>query len=99
VRDGEVGLIEGGTFAALPTDEHIIFDSTLYVPPLGTKNRMVEGELGKFRLNIGDGFLLHGTPYKSSIGYAATHGCVRMRDQDIEWLYELVPVGTKVYIY
>jgi len=24
---------------------------------------------------------------------------VRMRDEDIEWLYEHVPVGTKVYIY
>jgi lipoprotein-anchoring transpeptidase ErfK/SrfK len=42
---------------------------------------------------------LHGTPYKESIGLAATHGCVRMRDEDIEWLYEHVPVGTKVYIY
>jgi L,D-transpeptidase YbiS len=30
---------------------------------------------------------------------AATHGCVRLRDDDIEWLYEHVPVGTKVYIY
>jgi hypothetical protein len=99
VQGGEVGVIEGGEFAALPTDEHIVFDNTLYVPPLGSKNRKVEGELGKYRLNMGDGFLLHGTPYKDSIGYAATHGCVRMRDEDIEWLYEHVPVGTKVYIY
>jgi lipoprotein-anchoring transpeptidase ErfK/SrfK len=30
---------------------------------------------------------------------AATHGCVRLRDQDIEWLYENIPVGTKVYVY
>jgi lipoprotein-anchoring transpeptidase ErfK/SrfK len=28
-----------------------------------------------------------------------THGCVRLADDDIEWLYENVPVGTKVYIY
>jgi len=99
IRDGVVGLIEGGQFDAMPTDEHIVFDNTLYVPPMGTKNRKVEGELGKYRLNMGDGFLLHGTPYKESIGMAATHGCVRLRDEDIEWLYDHVPVGTRVYIY
>jgi hypothetical protein len=99
VKDGLVGLIENGEFAAMPTDEHIVFDGKLYIPPLGTENRKVEGELGKYRLILGDGFLLHGTPYKDSIGLAATHGCVRLRDEDIEWLYEHVPVGTKVYIY
>ncbi len=99
VQNDEVGVIENGQFAPMPTDEHIVFDNTLYVPPLGTKNRKVEGELGKYRLILGDGYLLHGTPYKESIGMAATHGCVRLRDEDIEWLYEHVPVGTRVYIY
>jgi hypothetical protein len=99
VRDGVAGVIDNGEFAELPTDEHIVFDNTLYVPPMGTKNRKVEGELGKYRLILGDGYLLHGTPFKESIGMAATHGCVRLRDEDIEWLYEHVPVGTKVYIY
>ena len=92
-------LVQDGEFAELPTDEHIVFDNTLFVPPLGTKNRKVEGELGKYRLILGDGYLLHGTPYRDSIGMAATHGCVRLRDEDIEWLYEHIPVGTKVYIY
>jgi hypothetical protein len=99
VRDGMAGVVDGGVFAALPTDEHIVFDNTLFIPPMGSKNRKIEGELGKFRLNLGDGYLLHGTPYKESIGLAATHGCVRMRDEDIEWLYDHVPVGTRVYIY
>jgi hypothetical protein len=99
MRDGYAGVIEDGEFGVLPTDEHIVFDDKLYVPPMGSKNRKVEGELGKYRLNLGDGYLLHGTPYKQSIGMAATHGCVRLRDEDIEWLYDHVPVGTKVYIY
>ena len=47
----------------------------------------------------GDGYLFHGTPLKNSIGLAATHGCIRLRDEDIEWMYENVPVGTKVYIF
>jgi L,D-transpeptidase catalytic domain len=99
MKNGVAGVIDHGDFAELPTDEHIVFDNTLFVPPMGSKNRKVEGELGKYRLLLGDGYLLHGTPYKESIGLAATHGCVRMRDEDIEWLYEHVPVGTKVYIY
>jgi hypothetical protein len=100
VRDSMVGLLGRNTgFAELPVDEHIIFDSTLFVPPVGTKNRQVEGELGKYRLDLGDGYLLHGTPDQASIGTAATHGCIRLRDEDIEWLYTYVPIGTKVYIY
>jgi hypothetical protein len=99
MHDGQAGVYEGGVFDTLPTDLHIVFGDTLFVPPLGSKNRKVEGELGKFRLDMGEGFLLHGTPYKETIGMAATHGCVRMRDEDIEWLYDHIPVGTKVYIY
>ena len=30
---------------------------------------------------------------------AVTHGCMRLSDPDIEWLYRHVPVGTHVYIY
>src|SRR5690348_12497572 len=100
VRDTMVGVIgKDAHFYELPVDEHIVFDSTLFVPPTGTKNRRVEGELGKYRLDLGEGYLLHGTPDKESIGFAATHGCIRLRDEDIEWLYTYVPVGTKVYIF
>jgi len=28
-----------------------------------------------------------------------SHGCVRLRNEDVARLYELVPVGTPVYIY
>jgi len=100
VRDTVVGVVGKDLhFYTLPVDEHIVFDSTLFVPPTGTKNRQVEGELGKYRLDLGEGYLLHGTPDKDSIGFAATHGCIRLRDEDIEWLYTYVPVGTKVYIF
>jgi hypothetical protein len=100
-RGDEVGIIRPGSteFEPMALDEHIVFDGTLFIPPAGTKNRVIEGELGHFRLDMGDGYLLHGTPYAKSIGSAVTHGCVRMRDEDIEWLYENVPVGTKVYIF
>ena len=101
VEGDEVGIIRAGTreFVPMVLDEHVVFDGTLFVPPAGTKQRAIEGELGHFRLDLGNGYLLHGTPYAKSIGAAVTHGCVRLRDEDIEWLYENVPVGTKVYIY
>ncbi|MBC7672421.1 MAG: L,D-transpeptidase [Polaromonas sp.] len=101
VKGDEVGIIAPGTteFQPMILDEHIVFDNTLFIPPSGTKHRQITGELGHFRLDLGDGYLLHGTPYAKSIGAAVTHGCVRLHDEDIEWLYDNVPVGTKVYIY
>lgn len=99
-KDGEAGVLHPDSgFAFLPLDEEIVFDNTLFVPPVGSKNRKVQGMLGKYKLDTGAGVLLHGTPEKSSIGKAATHGCLRLRDEDIEWLYDYVPVGTRVYIY
>lgn len=101
VRRGIVGVTsaDGGTFSPLPVDEHIVFNDTLYMPPHGTYNRTVPGELGPFALDLGDGYLIHGTPDQSSIGKAVTHGCIRLADIDITWMYEHVPVGTPVYIY
>ena len=100
-RGDEVGLIAPGEkeFVPLVLDEHVVFDNTLFIPPAGTKHRSIQGELGHFRLALGDGYLLHGTPYGNSIGSAVTHGCIRLRDEDIEWLYDNVPVGTRVYLF
>jgi len=100
VRAGRVGIVApGADFEPLPAGDEIIFDSTVFVPPFGTENRRIPGELGRYLLDTGEGYLLHGTPYTSSIGTAATHGCVRLRDEDVEWLFANVPVGTHVYVY
>lgn len=40
----------------------------------------------------------HGTPNLASIGQAASHGCVRMRNEDVVKLYELVKIGTIVRV-
>jgi hypothetical protein len=99
-RDGEAGVFHPDSgFMFLPLEEEIVFDETLFVPPVGSKNRTIQGELGRYKLDTGGGILLHGTPHQKTIGTAATHGCMRLRDEDIEWLYQYVPVGTKVYIY
>jgi lipoprotein-anchoring transpeptidase ErfK/SrfK len=41
---------------------------------------------------------IHGTDADTSIGYSASHGCVRMHVPDAEWLFEHVSVGTAVVI-
>ena len=41
---------------------------------------------------------IHGTPDAASIGYSASHGCIRMRIPDAEWLFQHVDVGTPVFI-
>jgi lipoprotein-anchoring transpeptidase ErfK/SrfK len=41
---------------------------------------------------------IHGTPNAWSIGYSASHGCIRMLIPDAEWLFEHVVVGTPVFI-
>lgn len=101
VRDSVVGIVDtaSGEFDPLRTDEEIVFDDTLFIPPVGTLNRRIEGELGEFALDTGNGILLHGTPHKETIGSAATHGCIRLRDDDIRWLHEMIPIGARVYIY
>jgi len=44
------------------------------------------------------GYGIHGTNNPSSIGKAVSHGCVRMYNNDVIELYELVPIGTPVNI-
>jgi hypothetical protein len=77
----------------------IVVGRTLIVPPLGTHQRRFAGVLGAFRLYLGDGYGIHGTDVPSSIGRSASHGCIRVRNEDIEVLYTLVPVGTPVFVY
>jgi lipoprotein-anchoring transpeptidase ErfK/SrfK len=42
------------------------------------------------------GYGIHGTNRPRSIGTAASHGCIRMRNQDVEELFNLVQVGDPV---
>jgi len=77
----------------------IVADGKIVVPPVGTNQRRYEGVLGTHRLNLGNGYAIHGTNQPQTIGRAVSHGCVRVRNEDIEKLYQMVPVGTPVYIY
>jgi len=77
----------------------IVAGGNIVVPPFGTTQRRYMGVLGTRRLELGNGYGIHGTDHPESIGRSVSHGCVRMRNEDIERLYPMVPVGTAVYIY
>jgi hypothetical protein len=69
------------------------------VPPPGDASRAVKDELGAFVMNLGDGYLIHGTKNEAMLGHPASHGCVRLGRDDLKRLYDLAPRGTRVYIY
>lgn len=100
VRDSLVVMVSpGGGEETLGRERTLVFDGTQFVPPVGTVNRRVPEVLGRFKLDLGDGYLIHGTNESISIGFPSTHGCIRLGDEDLAALYEAVPVGTAVYIY
>lgn len=71
----------------------------LPIPPRGHPSRFESGTLGAYKLELGDGYMIHGTIYKRFMGLNVTHGCVRMGDEDLEVVYKTMEVGSKVYIY
>ena len=77
----------------------IVAGGNIVIPPFGTTQRKYRGVLGTHRLVMGDGYALHGTDKPESIGRSVSHGCVRLRNEDIARLYDMVEIGTPVYIY
>ena len=68
-------------------------------PPTNFNQRVDNDSLGSYALGFGDGFFIHGTLYTRLLGRNVTHGCVRVGDKDLEEVFQLVPMGAKVYIY
>jgi lipoprotein-anchoring transpeptidase ErfK/SrfK len=63
------------------------------VPP-GPDNPLGTRWMGLDAAGVG----IHGTDAPTSIGYSASHGCIRMQVPEAEWLFEHVRVGTPVVI-
>nr|ADA82684.1 L,D-transpeptidase [Candidatus Blochmannia nearcticus] len=59
--------------------------------PAGPNNPM-----GSYALYLGKYYAIHGTNSNFGIGLRVTRGCIRLRPQDIEYLFNIVPIGTKV---
>ena len=67
--------------------------------PRGIAERLAPAELGAYAMDLGDGYLIHGTLYQRALGLSITHGCVRLGDQDLDTVYHRVKIGTAVYIF
>ena len=110
IADGSTIVVQGndvvkrspdGRISAFNVEEdrEIIVGGNVIIPPFGTNQRKYPNVLGTHRLVLGDGYALHGTNKPESIGQAVSHGCIRLRNADIEHLYGMVQVGTPVFIY
>ena len=100
VKEGTVVEISpDGSQRELPPGEVIEAGGALVIPPYGTPQRKFDKVLGKYRLNLGSGYGIHGTMYPDQLGRSVTHGCVRLGDSDIEKLFAMANVGDQVLIY
>lgn len=60
-----------------------------------------DNPMGRYKMGLGipgGAYFVHGTNRPAGIGMQVTHGCMRLYPEDIETLYGMVPVGTKVTI-
>jgi hypothetical protein len=69
------------------------------LPPKDPNERFDGNSLGDFGLYMADGYIIHGTLFKSLLGRRVTHGCIRLGDEDLQFVYRNAPIGTRVFLY
>ncbi|MEW5923211.1 MAG: L,D-transpeptidase, partial [Candidatus Zixiibacteriota bacterium] len=67
--------------------------------PKNEGERLDPEMLGEYALGFGDGYFIHGTIYERLLGVSVTHGCVRVGSTDLRKLFNMVNMGTPIYIY
>ncbi len=70
-----------------------------YEPPRSMRDRVDDFSLGDYGLYMRDGYIIHGTIFKTLLGKRVTHGCIRLGDEDLEFAYKTVPVGARVFLF
>ena len=84
-----------GTFKITTKLENPVwFKAGAVIPPESPENVLGTRWLGFDK----EGYGIHGTVDPDKIGQQVTAGCVRMRNEDVEELYKIVPRGTEVTI-
>ena len=79
--------------AHLRANPKLDIDGTRQIPP-GKDNPIGTRWVGLTE----KGFGIHGTNAPKSIGHAASHGCIRLRNRDMERLFDMLRVGDLVEI-
>ena len=58
-----------------------------------------DNPLGRYAFYLGwPSYMIHGTNKPAGVGLRSSHGCMRLYPEDIEQLFESVPIGTKVRV-
>lgn len=90
----------------VPTQNMVNLEPELYGPYRGTglPGGHPRNPLGARALYLYDGgvdtyYRIHGTPQPETIGNSFSSGCVRLTNEHVAQLYDMVPVGTQVYIF
>lgn len=83
------GRVEIGQIAEPGGDEDLILTRILWLDGIDPENANTKARY----------VYIHGTNQESLIGQPASHGCIRMRNQEIAELFDLIPVGTPVRIF
>lgn len=99
IRGKDVVRDDGGTLTPLPPGKTIIAGDAIVIPPVDTNQRHYDKVLGHYRLELGDGYGIHGTDEPELLGQSVSHGCVRVGDDDLARLYAMTNVGDEVIIY
>jgi lipoprotein-anchoring transpeptidase ErfK/SrfK len=97
--DTVVEVNPDGSERELESGKTIVAGDAVVIPPVTTKQRHYDKVLGKFRLEMGNGYGIHGTDEPDKLGQSVSHGCVRLGDADIEKLYQIANRGDTVIIY
>ena len=99
VRRGASGQVERVAVAdSAGMRLELVVDGTIVVPPVGATQRQYPHVLGPRRLAFREGYAIHGTDDPESVGRATSHGCLRLRNEDMVTLFDLVAVGTPVFL-
>ena len=113
--DRKLAVLEGGRIVRIfetavgaprspsPTGVYEIVNS-IADPTWYTKGKIVPpgkcNPLGTRWLGLSrKGYGIHGTNRPNSIGHNASHGCIRMRNREVEELFKIVGVGDQVELY
>ena len=84
-----------GTFTIVNRLAHPTYYRPGVVIPPGDRNPLGTRWMGLSVSGVG----IHGTPDSASIGYAKSHGCIRLRNADVERLYERLRPGDVVELH
>ena len=67
--------------------------------PTRLSERREYGTLGEYALDLGDGYMIHGTLYERLLGRSVTHGCVRVGRDALREIARSTRSGMQVFIF